>query len=110
MCSRVSTYEPRRFALFTFSRNESGENALKLARDTIYPFLQFLNKSLANQDSLERDENVVPEALHPAILHCAEPMPVGPLGLEIAKQACINPARTHFRQPYLRAYFRFGMA
>jgi hypothetical protein len=31
------------------------------------------------------------------------------LGLEVAKQACINPATTHFLQPYLQAYFRFGI-
>src|SRR5436190_20195095 len=110
MFSWVPTYELRRFALFAFSRNESGENAFKRQWDTVCPFLQFLNEPFANQDSLERDENVVSEALHPAILHCAKPMCVRALGLEVAKQACINPARTHFRQRYLRAYFRFGMA
>ena len=31
---RISANETRRFALFTFSRNESGENAFKLERDT----------------------------------------------------------------------------
>ena len=48
----------------------------------------------------KRDHDVTPKPFHPAILRRAEPVRVRSLGLEVPKQACINPARTHLRQPY----------
>ena len=76
----------------------------------VCPLLQFLNEAFANEDALKRDEDIGSETFHPAILHCAQPVSVCSLALEIAKQARINPARTHFRQPYSGAYFRFAGA
>ena len=58
-----------------------------LEEDTVCPLLQFLNKALANEDALKRDEDIESETFHPAILHCADPVCVRSLGLEIAKQA-----------------------
>ena len=82
----------------------------KLKRVPLAHSLQFLNEPLADQNFLKRDEDVAPEPFHPAILHRAESVRVRSLGLEVPKQACINPARIHFRQPYPRAYFRCRMA
>jgi hypothetical protein len=81
----VAKYETRRFAFFTFSRDEPCENASELESDRACPRLQFCEKSLAGQHSFERDEDVASETFHPAILHRAESVGVRSLCLKIPK-------------------------
>src|SRR5215468_10919499 len=100
----------RRFALFAFFRDKASENAPKVEKGATGPLFEFLNQPLAGQDSLERDEDIAPEPFYPAILHCAESVRVRSLSLEVPKQACINPARIHFRQPYQGHSSGYGMA
>ncbi len=88
--------QTRRFALFTFSRDEPCENASNVETDRAYPRLQFREKPLPGQHSFERNEDVPVETLYPAILDGAEPVRIGCLCLKISKQAWIDPPEIHF--------------
>ena len=102
-CPQIFTggtkYETRRFALFTFARDEPCENASELEPHRAGPWLQFYEKSLAGQHSFERDEDVAPETFHPAIFHGAETVGVRSFCLKIPKQHSINPPECHFFLP-----------
>ena len=83
--SGITKYEPRRVALFTLSRDEPCENTSEPESDRACPRLQLCDEALADQHFFERNENVVSETFHPAILHRAEPVGVRSLCLKIPK-------------------------
>src|SRR5437667_734318 len=105
MFARVSKYQMRRFALFTFSGDEPCENAAEAESDRICPRLQFCKKSLAGQHSFEGDEDIAPETFHPTILQRAEPVCVCSFCLKIPKQRWLNPRKIHSIPPPPIAYF-----
>ena len=73
----------RRFALFIFLRQKSGENATHLKIDRSGPFFESRNQAILCRRSSERDKYVVPEAFRPAIVNRAESMGVGSLSLKL---------------------------
>jgi hypothetical protein len=102
----VAKYQTRRFALFTFARDEPCENASKLKSDRAGPRFQFYEQSLAGQHVFERDEDVASETFYPAIPHCAEPVGVRSLCPKISEQRGINPPKIHFLVLFPTAYFK----
>jgi hypothetical protein len=71
--------------------------------------LQFTKELLAGEHSFKRNEDVLPETLHPATLEGTEPVCVGCFCLKIAKQGWINPPEIHFLLS-LRCILRIGVA
>jgi len=93
--SRISAYEPWRFARFVSSRHKPCENALHVKSNGACPGLQLFEKPLSSQHSSKGEQHVLPKALHPAIFDGAETVCVGRLCVKVPKQHWINPPEVH---------------
>src|SRR6266446_9822758 len=92
----ISRQEARCFAFLIFLWQKPGKNAPEPESRRCAPQIKFLEQTLSRRGLFERDEDVAPEALHPAAADGAEPVRIGSLGFEMAKQPGVDPFGSHF--------------